>query len=429
MKRTKRRLPKDEDNSPGWVVKGVRSVMDDVDWKRWLTPGERGTWNTSKRPRGLVKGAPVFFFKGSPDSVLVAEARLTGLVRKDDTQFFIGTETVRVFEEPLAQELLRADFALKAASFLQVGPAGTFFPLTVEQVRRIQELAGVAGVAEARAIRWAFFLGSGVPESDYAAGTRLALPRRALTAARDLAVLVIPRRGVVALLEITGARGAECFARVLALPSSPISRADALDDEVLKDWNVAKRNMVAPTNPSRIETSVARRLEALLTQRGAGLPPDPDNDSRTGRPKVEAASDTWEPTNANDARERELRSIALRKGQPAFRQALLGAYKGLCAITGCDAQEALEAAHILPYDGPSTNHVQNGLLLRADMHTLFDLGEIQIDPDRLIVQISSRLMTTVYREFHGQKLRVPSSREHQPSVEAFRRRAASEAKR
>lgn len=75
-----------------------------------------------------------------------------------------------------------------------------------------------------------------------------------------------------------------------------------------------------------------------------------------------------------DARERVLGQIVRRRGQQEFREKLLVAYEGRCAITGCDAIEALEAAHIVPYLGTETNHVQNGLLLRADIHTLFDLG-------------------------------------------------------
>ena len=55
-----------------------------------------------------------------------------------------------------------------------------------------------------------------------------------------------------------------------------------------------------------------------------------------------------------------------------FRDALIGAYAGRCAITGCSVLDILEAAHITPYLGPDTNHVTNGLLLRADLHTLFD---------------------------------------------------------
>ena len=52
-------------------------------------------------------------------------------------------------------------------------------------------------------------------------------------------------------------------------------------------------------------------------------------------------------------------------------------YEGKCAVTGCDVPDVLQAAHIFPYMGPETNHPSNGLL-RADIHTLFDLGLIEL---------------------------------------------------
>ena len=100
------------------------------------------------------------------------------------------------------------------------------------------------------------------------------------------------------------------------------------------------------------------------------------------------------PQSGNDARKRVARSIAVRRGQPKFRRALLDAYGSKCCITRCDAPEALEAAHILPYRGDETNHVQNGLLMRADIHTLFDLGLIAVTPE-LKVAVSRSLRGTV----------------------------------
>ncbi len=50
----------------------------------------------------------------------------------------------------------------------------------------------------------------------------------------------------------------------------------------------------------------------------------------------------------------------------------MDAYGGRCAVTNCDIEDVLEAAHISPYNGPSTDQVYNGLLLRTDIHTLFD---------------------------------------------------------
>jgi len=86
-------------------------------------------------------------------------------------------------------------------------------------------------------------------------------------------------------------------------------------------------------------------------------------------------------TDIEDGRKRIERLVTLRQGQPAFRQALMEAYERRCAITGCTIDDVLEAAHISPYLGEHTNHVTNGLLLRADMHTLFDRGLIKVGSD------------------------------------------------
>ena len=84
------------------------------------------------------------------------------------------------------------------------------------------------------------------------------------------------------------------------------------------------------------------------------------------------------------------------------------------------ALDALEAAHISPYLGSHTNHVQNGLLLRADLHSLFDLGLIAIDPDTLTIRVSQRLHSTVYAEFHGRRLRIPNEAWGKPNADALR---------
>ena len=63
-----------------------------------------------------------------------------------------------------------------------------------------------------------------------------------------------------------------------------------------------------------------------------------------------------------------------------------------CAITRCDAIEALEAAHVRPYRGPGSNVVSNGLPLRSDIHILYDLDLIAIDPDMHEVTLSPACM-------------------------------------
>src|SRR5579862_5392280 len=96
----------------------------------------------------------------------------------------------------------------------------------------------------------------------------------------------------------------------------------------------------------------------------------------------------FDPSGTDDARTYIAKIIAVRQGQPRFREALLGAYGGRYAISRCDVAEVLEAAHVLPYRGKQTNHVQNGILLRGDLHTLFDLGLIAVETRRFSLVLS-----------------------------------------
>jgi len=131
------------------------------------------------------------------------------------------------------------------------------------------------------------------------------------------------------------------------------------------------------------------------------------------------SSGAFDPSDETDARERTIASIVTRRGQPAFRQALLAAYNGKCAVTGCDTFYALEAAHITPYRGDHTNAVENGILLRADIHTLFDLGLIAISPNDFKVILRDDLRTGFYGDLHGQPIALPSNRSELPNREAL----------
>lgn len=104
----------------------------------------------------------------------------------------------------------------------------------------------------------------------------------------------------------------------------------------------------------------------------------------------------FDPDDIEDAKTRVRASIVRRRGQHAFRQILLDAYGGRCAVTGCDVADVLEAAHIVPYQGDATHVVNNGLLLRADIHTLFDLGWIAVDPVSMTVLVHPELWQTQY---------------------------------
>jgi hypothetical protein len=125
-----------------------------------------------------------------------------------------------------------------------------------------------------------------------------------------------------------------------------------------------------------------------------------------------------EPKNETEAQERIAAAIAGRRGQHEFRQKLLRIYKN-CLITGCNAEEVLEAAHIQAYSEAGTFHESNGLLLRADIHTLFDLKLITIDTSDMTVAIAEELKNTVYGEFNKRNLSFPEGTECIPDRKAL----------
>jgi putative restriction endonuclease len=123
----------------------------------------------------------------------------------------------------------------------------------------------------------------------------------------------------------------------------------------------------------------------------------------------------FNPLTIEDARRKAFVEIVRRQGQGKFRQTILDAYGSCCAVSDCDSKDALEAAHIYGYLGAATNVVTNGLLLRGDIHTLYDLGHLAVEPDTLKVKIAPKLEKTVYRQFSGITIRSPDNPDHKPN--------------
>ncbi len=154
------------------------------------------------------------------------------------------------------------------------------------------------------------------------------------------------------------------------------------------------------------------------TVRGLESPQDLKTWATIQENEMELAG-AFDSENIIDAREKILTSIIRRRGQPNFRQQLLEIYGARCAITNCSVEEALEAVHILPYKGPQTNHPSNGLLLRADIHVLFDLGLITVDTKTMTVVIASSLMGSCYAELNGARLHLPRTGAFNSSKDAL----------
>jgi hypothetical protein len=118
--------------------------------------------------------------------------------------------------------------------------------------------------------------------------------------------------------------------------------------------------------------------------------------------------------------------IRRRRGQRKFRDALRKRYRDTCVVTGCGIVDLLEAAHIKTMVGVDVNSPENGLLLRADIHTLFDLNLLWIEPDTLKVCLDASIAKSEYAGYDGRTLRdhtgKPLMHKNAPSSEALRDR-------
>ena len=111
-----------------------------------------------------------------------------------------------------------------------------------------------------------------------------------------------------------------------------------------------------------------------------------------------------------------------RAGQQAFKGLVLTSYERRCAITGNHIRPILHAAHIRPVSEQGENTVANGLLLRSDVHTLFDLGYLGLNT-RHELQVSPRIREDwgngkEFYDLAGQPIRVPKNRSNQPEESA-----------
>lgn len=114
-----------------------------------------------------------------------------------------------------------------------------------------------------------------------------------------------------------------------------------------------------------------------------------------------------------------------RLGQGAFRVLVTEAYDRRCAVTGEKTLPVLNASHIKPYSQNGPHEVRNGLLLREDLHTLFDRGYLTVTEDHH-VEVSGRIKEDYgngreYYAMHGRKLIIlPGREEDQPAREYLR---------
>ncbi|WP_146069672.1 HNH endonuclease [Arthrobacter sp. B0490] len=101
------------------------------------------------------------------------------------------------------------------------------------------------------------------------------------------------------------------------------------------------------------------------------------------------------------------RTVRVRIGQQQFRKSLIDKYGAVCAFTGHGPLPTLEAGHLYSYASAGVHDSEGGLLLRRDVHRLFDLGFLTVDPKSLSICVKPELdQYDAYHSLNGQKLHV-----------------------
>lgn len=133
--------------------------------------------------------------------------------------------------------------------------------------------------------------------------------------------------------------------------------------------------------------------------------------------------ETAQPFKAESQRYGEPTLVKPRLGQGAFRLGVIEAYDRQCALSAGRVLPALEAAHIRPYARGGDHEISNGILLRKDIHSVFDAGYATFDEKGRFF-VSDKVRTVFnngneYRKLHGTPLVSPLSPSHQPDPTAL----------
>jgi putative restriction endonuclease len=112
-----------------------------------------------------------------------------------------------------------------------------------------------------------------------------------------------------------------------------------------------------------------------------------------------------------------------RLGQGAFRFLVTDKYRRRCAISRERTLPALDAAHIQPYADGGSHEISNGILMRRDIHSLFDLGYVTISPD-MKFEVSKKIREEYengryYYTLHGTEIERPEEQAHWPDRAAL----------
>jgi putative restriction endonuclease len=146
---------------------------------------------------------------------------------------------------------------------------------------------------------------------------------------------------------------------------------------------------------------------------------------RLRQAKVRSIGPATEAATEQAARFGKPQIVTPRLGQGSFRILIADAYGRRCTMTSERTFPALEAAHIHRYSRGGDHSLSNGLLLRSDLHKLFDLGYLTIEPRTRTIRVSRKIREEFengrdYYRLDGQLLREPENEHALPSIEKLK---------
>jgi putative restriction endonuclease len=220
----------------------------------------------------------------------------------------------------------------------------------------------------------------------------------------DLVTLRLRTRRLAASTQLSPSQTIGCI-----VLESPVFLAPEAWVPVPADW---KQNIVSGRR-YELDRGPGRAMwEACLARAGAST-----------------ATHTAAAPAADGPRYGRARLVIQRRGQEQFRDDVYDAYGGACAVTGERTKPVLDAAHIYPYGKGGSHDVSNGILLRRDLHCLFDLGYVTVRPDGTFA-VSRQLRADwpdgrPYDALDGCAVWAPARADHRPDQRALAWRAAS----
>ena len=194
----------------------------------------------------------------------------------------------------------------------------------------------------------------------------------------------------------------------------PVTVGNPIGCTILRDPFFLARDQWIPAPASFAKNIVAGKVFDMGSGDGARLWRDVQ--TRIGARQVLAfAEKDLGPTRGG------VTTVQQRHGQGAWRVLITDVYGRRCAVTGERALPVLEAAHIKPVSRGGQHQIGNGLLLRSDVHRLFDDGYVTVTPD-LSFKVSAALKDDfddgeTYRPFDSSRIWVPDEERLRPSPE------------